>query len=88
MSNLRTYKWVKRFLDCCENIEDDKCPARLSTSTVDDYVEKVKNMIMDNRRITIREILDDVGILIGLCHAICTDVLSIKRVEIKFVPNY
>ena len=29
--------------------------------------EAVKKMILDNRRITIREVADDVGILFGAC---------------------
>lgn len=87
MSKVRIYKWIKRFLDSCENVEDDECPGRLSTLTADDYVEKVKKTIMDNLRIIIRDIVDDVGILIGLFYAICTDILSIKRVEVKFVPK-
>lgn len=86
-SKVRIYKWVKRFLDSCENVEDDECPGRLSTITADDYVEKVKKTIMDNLRIIIRDIVDDVGILVGLCYAICTDILSIKHVEVKFFPK-
>lgn len=76
MSKVRVYKLVKRFLNGCENVENDECPGRLSKSTADDYVKKVKKMIMDNRRITIREIVDDVDILIGLCHAFYADVFG------------
>ena len=44
-------------------------------------------MILDNRRITIREVADDVGISFGSCQPIFTDVLSIKRVSGKIVPK-
>ena len=40
-------------------------------------------MILDNRRITIREVADDIGISFGLCHVIFTDVLDMKRAAAK-----
>ena len=35
-------------------------------------------MILDNHRITIREVADDVGILFDSCQVIFTDVLGMK----------
>jgi len=49
--------------------------------------EQVKKMILENRRITIREVADDVGISFGSCQAIFSDVLGMKRVAAKFVPK-
>ena len=40
-------------------------------------------MILDNRRITIRVVANDVGISFGLCQAIFTDVLDMKRTAAK-----
>ena len=45
-------------------------------------------MILDNRRITIGEVTDDVGIPFGSCRAIFTDVLGMKRAAAKFVPKF
>ena len=36
-----------------------------STSTTAEYIEAVKQIIVDNHRITIREVADDVGISFG-----------------------
>ena len=44
-------------------------------------------MILDNLRITISEIADDVGMSFGSCQAIFTDVLSMKRAAAKIVPK-
>ena len=44
-------------------------------------------MISDNRRIIIREVADNFGISFGLCQAIFTDVLSMKRAAAKIVPK-
>ena len=48
----------------------------------------MKEMVMNDRRITIREVADDVGILIGSCHDIFSNVLGMKRVAAKFVPKF
>ena len=42
-------------------------------------------MILENRRITIREVVDDVGISFGSCQAILTDVLDMKRAAAKII---
>ena len=44
-------------------------------------------MILDNRRITIREVANDVDISFGLCQSIFTDVLDVKRAAEKIVPK-
>ena len=66
MSKAIVYEWYKRFQDGREDVEDDERPGRPSTSTTDENVEKVKEMVMNDRRITIREVANDVGISIGL----------------------
>ena len=43
---------------------------------------------MNDRRITIRELADDVGISIGSCHEIFSNVLGMKRVAAKFVLKW
>ena len=40
---------------------------------------------MENRRITIREVSEDVGISVGSLHAIFSDILGLKRVAAKYV---
>ena len=56
-------------------------------SKTDENIEAVKKMSFDNRRITIREVANDVGISFGSCQAILTDVLGMKRAAAKIVPK-
>ena len=65
MDKTRVYEWYKRFQDGREEVEDDERPGHPSTSTTDENVEKVEEMVMNDRRITIRDVTDDVGISIG-----------------------
>ena len=44
-------------------------------------------MILGNRRLTVQEVADEVGISIGSCHQICTEKLQMHRVSAKFVPR-
>ena len=50
-------------------------------------IAEVRTIIRNNRRLTVQEIVDDCGISVGLCDAILTDDLHMKRVCTKFVPR-
>ena len=61
----------KRFKEGQEDVNDDARPSRPDTLTTDENInEVVKKKIFDNRRITVTEVADDVGISFGLCQAI------------------
>ena len=76
----RVYEWYKRFQDGREDVEDDERPGCPSKSTTDENVEKMKEMVMNDRRITNREVANDIGISIGSCYEIFSNVLGMKRV--------
>ena len=56
------------------------------TLTTDENIEALKNIILDNRGSTIREVTDDVAIF-GLCQVIFKDVLGMKRAAAKIVSK-
>jgi AraC-like DNA-binding protein len=66
---------------------EDPWPGRPSTSTNDDHVERVPAVIRENRRLTVREFANEVGISIGSCHQIFTEKLQMRRVSAKCVPR-
>ena len=73
-----------RFKDGREDVNDDSRPDRPCTSTTSENIEAMKKMNLDNRRITIREVANDVGISFGQCQAIFTD-LGMKRAVAKII---
>ena len=87
LNKKNVYKWYKLFQEGRENVEDEPRPGRPSTSTTDKNVGAVKEIVLKNRRITIREVAEDVGISVGSCHDIFSDVLGMRRVSAKFVPK-
>ena len=69
------------------SIGEDPRPRQHSISTNDDHVEKVRAVICGNRRLTVREVADKVGISIGSCHQVFTEKLQMHPVSAKFVPR-
>ena len=67
MRRTQVQLWYNRFKEGQDNVNDDVRPARPNTSTTDENIEAVKKMILYNRRITIRDVADDVGISFGSC---------------------
>ena len=45
-------------------------PILVAQAIANENIETMKKMILDNRRITIREVADDAGISFGSCQAI------------------
>ena len=79
MSRTHVQLWYNWFKEGREYVDDDACPGRPRMSTTDEHIEAVKKMILDNYRITIREVANDVGIQFVSCQAIFMHVLRIKR---------
>jgi transposase len=71
LSRTKCYEWYQRFKSGRTSIEDDPKSGRPS-STGDDHIEKVRSMIRENRRLTVREVSEEVGI----CKSSCYTILS------------
>ena len=87
VSQKSVYKWYKLFTEGREEVNDDARPGRPGTSTTNENTEAVKKIFIENRRITIREVSEDVSISVGSYHVIFSDILGLKRVAAKFVPK-
>ena len=87
LTNLQAQLWYNRFKEGKEDVNDDAYPGRSSTSTTDENIEAVKKMIVDNRRIIIRMVTDDVGISFGSCQVMFKDVLGINFAAAEIVPK-
>ena len=85
MSRTQVQLLYNQFKKGREEGRDDTHPGRLRTSTTDKNFEAVKKMILDNSRITIREVADDVDKSFSSSRAIFMDVLVMKRAASKIV---
>ncbi|UYV61065.1 AGO3 [Cordylochernes scorpioides] len=59
------YRWYKMFSEGREDVNDEERAGRPSTSTTDEKINEVEKMILANRRITVREVTEDLNISIG-----------------------
>ena len=63
---------------------DGERSGRPSTSKIQENIERVSEMIRPNRRLTIREIVEDLNISYGSVQNILTRDLNMRRVSAKF----
>lgn len=87
MGTTQIKEWYNRFKDGRLSVESEPRSGRPSTSKNDAIIDQVRNLVMQNRRITIRELVDEVSISFGSIQSILTDDLGLRRVSAKFVPK-
>jgi transposase len=80
-------EWFNRFKDGCKLAESDQRFGRPSTSRNANVIEIVCSLILEDCRLTIREIADEVGISTGSAHLILTEDLHMCIMVVKFVPK-
>ncbi|XP_064077698.1 protein GVQW3-like [Macrobrachium nipponense] len=80
-------EWYNRFEDGQTSVESKPRSGRPSSSRNEEFVENVRRIVEDDRRITINEITEEVGISTGSVHTILMEDLAMRRVSAKFVPK-
>jgi hypothetical protein len=81
------FEWHSRFKVGRVSVEDDKRSGRTSTSKTTENVEEIRELINEDRRRTIHEIADMVGISYGVCQEIITENLNMHVTAAKIVPR-
>ena len=87
LSRTQCHEWYQRFISVKTSIKDDPKSGRSSTSMDDDHVERVLAVIRQNRRLTVCEVAEEVGICKSSCHLNLTEKSKMRRVAAKFVPR-
>jgi len=70
-----------------ESVESDRRSGRPSTSRTPENVESVRAAINENRRLTVQELQEDLGIPRTVVSHILTEDLGKKHVAAKVVPR-
>jgi hypothetical protein len=68
LSSSQVLSWHKTFKDGREGVEDEQRPVRLSTSRTENKVARVKAFVDRDRRLNVRLIAEEVGLLITDIH--------------------
>ena len=87
MSRASAFDWYKLFKEGRERVEDEERPGRPSTSINDQNINEIKKLVLENRRITIRDLVDTLGISFGSIQAILKDHLNLRRIAARLVPK-
>jgi len=75
LSRLKTFEWYSHFKSGCRSFEDDPHPGRPSTTHTEETVACVREIIHADRRLTIREVAEEVRIAFSTCQKILTEDL-------------
>ena len=87
MSRSRVCEWYKRFKEGREDVKDDPRSGRLSTSRTEANVERVRQMVRGDRRLTVRRIANELGMNRNSVWKIITEDLGMRKVCAKMVPK-
>ena len=88
MSQKNLYKRCRDFKEGRERVDGLQRSERPSTLIDDQNINKIMKMVVGNRRLTIRELIDIVGISFGSVQTILKDHLVLRRVKSRLVPKF
>jgi len=87
MSQSKTFLWYKHFKDGRTSVNDDELSGRPSTSTTPENIAKAHEAILADRRKTIHDVCEIIGLSYGTVQCILADNLNMRRISARFVPR-
>jgi len=87
MKKTAACKWVKSFSEGRESVTDEERSGRPATSRTEENMAKVRQIVRENRRLTVRSIAEQVNIGREIVREILTEVLDMRKVCAKMVPK-
>jgi len=87
MKKTAVCKWVKRFSEGRGSVTDEKRSGRLAKSKTEGNITKIRQILRENRRLTVRSIAKYVNIDRETVRKILTEDVDMRKVCAKMVPK-
>ena len=87
MSRTHLFEWHSRCIKGREEVKDDHRSGRSSTSRTHENVERVRQKVRSDRRLTVKIIADELGINSERVWRIVTKDLGMRKICAKMVPR-
>jgi hypothetical protein len=87
MKKTAVYKWVAHFSDGRESVTDEEISGRPATSKTQENIAKVRQIVRENRRLTVRSVAEQANIDRQRVGKILTEDLDMRKVCAKVVPK-
>lgn len=81
LSRTRVFAWHKEFQEGRERVENEEHDRRPRSSITDENIQAVRDILEDDRRVTVSEIAEQVGVSYGSCQTIITEHLGLRKKE-------
>ena len=83
----RAYEWYSAFKSGWDVVEDLPCSGRPSTSSTEVNIGKVKEMVTENRHLSLKKIAAELSVSHESIRTILNDFLGMKRIAARLVPK-
>jgi len=87
LSRTQVFEWFKRFKEGREEIGDDQRPGRSSTSETDVNIEKVSEIVQQDRRLSIRAVVELIIVDKETVRQILHNNFNMKKMCLEMVPR-
>ena len=87
LKNTCVYKWMERFRDGREAVEDDEGRGRPTTSKNVENVDSVRSLVEEDGRLSVCEITQAVDISVGSVQSILPEDLGLSKISARWVPK-
>lgn len=80
-------RWVLSIREGKEDLDDEPRSGRPASAHSDDLVTKLEAAVREDRRITVRQLSDALGVSTGSVHSMLTEKIGMRKVCAKWVPH-
>jgi hypothetical protein len=87
LGRARVFQWHARSKTGRTSVDDDEHTGRPTSRTTPETVARIQELVRQDRRRTIHDIAEEMGIGYGTCQRVLTEELGMHLVAAKLVPQ-